>query len=540
MLTKMAPVEYIVKNVVPGDIVVVRFWSREDAAYKIRKSSMIRSPVKYKSIMINVDLHCHYTADAGMGNSKREKTVSSGLQGVYTSGDGSGREHRLVFVAPNFDVNKLTKACIYISTDSLSLIQINDIGIQVKKEAELEKMAENKLAFVSTWDIRCGIATYTGFLVDAIKNLKDIGKDIGKDIEVVSINEGLNVETIYAKLVHIQHEFGIMPSPPRISKSSKCIITFHTVMTDMTEDGLAVDNLIEMGMGHEVAMAVGGEARDGGVGSGREMGMEFTLGRFENALNVVGYMVHNQESARTLKRWTSRNVWTVDHGSMYIPVIGKEDARKMLGMDRTYGIDINNDKIGFIFGFQSPNKNYKELIDVCKKIGMKLVISGAMHERLNTNLLGEGVIGSGNGNVIFLNKFLTDMEVNLYALASDVLLFNYPKQDHYSVSGALHRTIGAGRPCILSDTRHFADVKEGDDGVLKFIPGDLGSLERKILEGLEKSEDLGQKAREYADRTLWDKVAKEHLEIYDKYVKFEDKKEEKVNDDSNNGVIPNE
>jgi glycosyltransferase involved in cell wall biosynthesis len=275
-----------------------------------------------------------------------------------------------------------------------------------------------------------------------------------------------------------------------------------------------------MGMGQEVGIAIGGK---GGVGSGREMGMEFTLGRFESALNVAGYMVHNQESARTLKRWTKRDVWVIDHGSMYIPIIGKEDARKMLSMDKTYGININDDKIGFVFGFQSPNKNYKELVNVCKKIGMKLVISGARHERMNKDILGEGIVNERS--IIFLNRFLTDMEVNLYALASDVLLFNYPRQDHYSVSGALHRTIGAGRPCILSNTRHFADVKEPDDGVLKFIPGDLGDLERKILEGLDKRDELGQKAREYADNTSWEKVAKRHLDIYSKYVKFEDKKE---------------
>jgi hypothetical protein len=519
MLSKSTPVEYNIGTVVPGDLVVVRFKSQEDESHKVKKSSLMRSEIKYKSVNINVDLHIHYYVEGG----KKEKTASAGVQSVWTSNDGSIREHRMVFVVPGFD--RLAKACIYISTDSLSVIQLTDIGIQSMKEIELEN--EKKLVFVSTWGIKCGIATYTSFLVDAIKNVKEertgwegeAGSDnkSGIEIDVVPVNEGVNVEMVYARMVNIQHEFGMMPSPPRVGKTSKCIVTFHTVMTDVTEDGLGVDSLIGMGMGKEVEIAVGG----GGVGRG--MGMRFTLKRFESGLNIVGYIVHNKDSARVLKRWTKKDVHVIPHGSYKIPDISIEAAREMLGM-KEMGIGAD-DKIGFIFGFQSYGKNYSELADVAKRVGMKLIISGAKHERIKKNILDSNVIK--DRNVIFLDRFLTELEVNLYALASDVLLFNYPKQDHYSVSGALHRVIGARRPCILSDTRHFADVNEYDDGVLKFIPGDKGDLERKILEGLEKGDELGQKARDYAERTSWENVAKEHLRIYQKYVNFDDKKEGK-------------
>jgi len=370
MLTKMSPIEYKIGNVIPNDLVVVIFKTKEDEAYKIRKSSSTRSIVKYKTMVINVDLHIHYYVD-GSG-SKKEKITSAGLQNIYTSGDGSLREHKMVFVVPGFDPVRLAKACIYVSTDSLSLIQVTDIMVQIRKETELEKMAENKFAFVSTWGIKCGIATYTGFLADAIKNIDENG--LGIEMDIISINDGLGAEMIYAKLCHIQHEFGIMPSPPRVSKNSKCLITFHTVMTDITEDGLGTDNLIGMGMGEEVENAIGGG------GTGRGLGMKITLNRFEKSMNVVGYIVHNSESKRVLKNWTKKDIWVMDHGSFYIPNITKEDARKMLDIDKNFGVGMK-DRVGFVFGFQSPNKNYKELVDVSKKVGMKLIISGAKHEK---------------------------------------------------------------------------------------------------------------------------------------------------------------
>jgi glycosyltransferase involved in cell wall biosynthesis len=538
MLTKLSPIEHNIGKVVPDDIVIVRFRTKEDMNYKVRKSSLQRKEIRYKSILVNIDIHIHYFPD-GIG-SKKEKTMSVGLQSIFTSHDGSIKEHKLVFIVPGFDINKFGRACLYFSSDSLSPVSIENIDIGVRKEIEIEEERKDSLVFVSTWGIRCGIATYSGFLVDAIKDIES-GSRVGNGTErklfdkitIEDINEGMNIETIYAKICHIQHEFGIMPGIPRISKKTRTIVTFHSILTDTTDDGLGVDNLIGMGMGKEVGMAIGGDGFDSGIGSGREMGMKFTLKRFESGLNVVGYMVHNEKSADVLKKWTGKDVWVIDHGSYYIPKIEKEDARNMLEMGKVGGgacssIDVKNDKIGFIFGFQSPNKNYAELIEVAKKVGIKLIISGAKHNSGGYTWNG---MGRNDSNVIFLDRFLTEMEVNLYALASDVLLFSYPMQDHYSVSGALHRLIGSGRPCILSNTKHFLDVREYDDGVLKFNPGDKDDLERKIREGLERSGELGNNAREYGLRTSWENVAKRHLEIYSKYVEDEKEENKGVGDD---------
>lgn len=537
MLTKSAPIEHNIGIVAPGDVVVLRFNTREDESYKIKRAAHgmgRRRDIKYKAIKIMIDLHIHYY----IGN-KKEKTTSAGLQNVFTSSDGSIKAHRIVFTAPGFEPSKFVRACLYLSTDSVSsVISINDISVEVKKEKDVAN--ENKLMFVSTWGIKCGIATYSGFLVDAIKNIHITGESgigSGTEIDIISINEGVNVEKIFAKMCHIQHEFGILPLPPRVSKNSKTIITFHTVLTDTTEDGLEVRNLIGMGLGQDVNMAIG-DGDGYGSGGGRGLGMQFTLMRFENSLEgLVGYIVHNEGSKKVLQRWTKKDIFVVDHGSFIIPDINKKDARTMLEMGKTLGIGAE-DKIGFVFGFQSPNKNYNELVTVAKRIGMKLVISGAKHGSGNyrwdsiNNIGSSGMVGADT-SIIFLDKFLTELEVNLFALASDVLLFNYPKQDHYSVSGALHRIIGAGRPCIISDTKHFADVKEWSDGVLKFDPGNLEDLERKIREGLDsiKGDELGVNARKYAERTSWENVAKRHLEIYTKYVSFDNEENREDNEE---------
>jgi glycosyltransferase involved in cell wall biosynthesis len=524
MLSRMKHIEHNIEKVMPGDVIVVKFATRNDENYRTKKmgySSGKVKEIKHKSVSVNVDLHIHlHSYEEGI--QKRQKIINAGIQNIYTAEDGSAAQHRIVFVVPNFDVDTLVKSCVYMSTDSLYPVIVNDIEADIVSEED-EEMRKG-LVFVSTWGIRCGIATYTGYLVDAIKdqsnssnsdsNCSSSSSSSSLDIDVESINEGMNIRKIYAKMCHLQHEFGIMPSPPRIHHKSKCLITFHTVMTDTTEDGIGIDSLVKMGMGREVKAAVGG--------GGREMGMKFILGRFESKLEgLVGYIVHTSESKKALEKWTDRDVWVVPHGSYHVPVMSRDDARKMLEMDNI-GVS-DDDKVAFVFGFQSPNKNYNELIDVAKKTGLKLVISGAKHGRgiyrWNSSMVDKS-------NVIFLEKFLTEIEVSLYALAADVLLFDYTDQDHYSVSGALHRIIGSGRPCIVPNTRHFLDVKEWDDGVLKFRG--TGELEEKVKIALDKknNEKLGKSASEYAIRTSWENVAKMHLDIYSKYVDFDNNEEQ--------------
>jgi glycosyltransferase involved in cell wall biosynthesis len=166
--------------------------------------------------------------------------------------------------------------------------------------------------------------------------------------------------------------------------------------------------------------------------------------------------------------------------------------------------------IGFVFGFQSGDKNYQRLIDAAKNTGIHLMISGAPHN------VASSVYIENDRNVTFINRFLVENEVNLYAQASDILLFDYAAKDHFSVSGAMHRIIGAGRPAVCSDVRHFDDIEYGYE-CLKFK--DQEGLEKCIKSALENGKQLGLAARNYAEKTSWEKVARKHLDIYSRYIK---------------------
>jgi len=318
-------------------------------------------------------------------------------------------------------------------------------------KSEEEKELTDRIVLISTWNISCGIATYTKYLLDSLNTIAP------GSFVISSINRGVSKHKSIGRLTHLQHEFGIVPEPPKMT--GKSIITWHTVSKRTNT----------------------------------------AMKEYESNYNIVAHIVHSEHALSSID--SSKDVWTIPHGSMLIPEMKKEEARRLLG------ININM-PIGFVFGFQSRDKNYGRLIDAARSTGIHLMISGAPHN------VATSVHVPNDKNVTFINRFLTENEVNLYALASDMLLFDYVSKDHFSVSGAMHRIIGASRPVVCSDIKHFSDVEHGKD-CLKFTR--QSRLEWCIRRALKDSERLGVAAREYAEKTSWEKIARMHIEVYRKY-----------------------
>lgn len=331
------------------------------------------------------------------------------------------------------------------------------------------KIDENiKVTLLSTWKIKCGIATYTSYLLNSIN--KCYNKEIAN---ILPIHKNKLFYKIDNDIIHLQHEFGIMPH--KIDTKSKMIITFHTVYNDSKE----------------------------------------TLHNMESKFNIVAYIVHNDNAKKAIKNNTKKDVYVIPHGSVinrYVNKLTKKQIRSKLKFYR-YGTN-SSDKYAFAFGFQSGNKNFNRIISACKNTGIKLIISGAKHENgfLNNLKLND------RKNMIFLNKFLTDEEIDAYSYACDLLIFDYIPEKHYSCSGAMHRVVGSGNPVICSRISHFSDIIEKDN-CLKF--SDRPELELKIKEALEKIDEYENKALDYASKTSWEIVAKKHIDVYKRYANID-------------------
>ena len=90
------------------------------------------------------------------------------------------------------------------------------------KRLEEERVSSGKIVLASTWNVKCGIATYTKYLLDNLNRITPnsfVVDPVIKPGELQYKSRG--------KLTHLQHEFDMMPKPPKIK--GKLIITWHTV-----------------------------------------------------------------------------------------------------------------------------------------------------------------------------------------------------------------------------------------------------------------------------------------------------------------------
>ena len=118
-------------------------------------------------------------------------------------------------------------------------------------------------------------------------------------------------------------------------------------------------------------------------------------------------------------------------------------------------------------GFVIPGKGVEQLIEAFSKLLAKgvdavLVIAGRYHPRLrleNRWYLGsvERAIEKNNlhGRVIFLNRFLTEEELNLYLSAADVVVLPYTDDSIIGASGVLVRSVATGKPVVALSLIHI-------------------------------------------------------------------------------------
>lgn len=349
-----------------------------------------------------------------------------------------------------------------------------------KKKRQVET-----ITLLSTWNEQCGIATYSHFLVEALTQL-------GRKVHVARYIWDAKIPSV----IHSQIEFGIFPKADMVAGSNPAqrnypkIATWHTVFKDPGKTGFGNKRLINY------ITAVDRE--------------------------YDAHIVHTSLAKKWLMKAVSKPVYIIPHGSLLWNHIGKKEARLKL--------DIPLDaQLIFAFGFSTDSKGFSEIAEIIPKLRdtyprLILIVSGAVHgiaKEETGKTLEKVKLLEGEG-VKVLGRFLSEEEVNLYAEASDILVFNYYDPDYVtSASGAIHRVLNAGAPIICSDSNRTIDFQDGVH-CLKYPMGDTESLQaciETLLTEHDLAEELGKNAELLAEATSWKRVAQQHIQVYESVTK---------------------
>ena len=370
------------------------------------------------------------------------------------------------------DINDRSDTFIKFWNNELDFSDINIYNIQYDKfgDATSDKsvisgsinVIESGIVMVTTWDVNCGIATYSKHLIDSIKQQYS-----DENIKIVSVNNGLPI-SIEGEIIHFQHEFGIIPQLPKTE--GQIVITWHTIPTKSHNEVSRINSL------------------------------------------DAHHIVHAEVAKQALMRSgvEDSRITVIPHGSSTFPkpVIHKKAARELLGLPP--------DKfIVFMFGFRSLNKGYDDILDIDID-NVLLLVTGAQNHSENNIVMSTHVNKWTNTeHVQFLYKFLTELEVTLYALASDAFIFNYVGNEAYvSSSGAMHRILDAGRPIICTDIPQFDELEHNVSALKVSNPDNIENNIRLFMDDPDLAEKLGKNAMVVSKQTSWEVVAHQHMDLY--------------------------
>ena len=335
------------------------------------------------------------------------------------------------------------------------------------------------IGWISTWDIRCGIATYSKFLVDQMDDVLVMCQSGEGEVEGAipcwtrdSNSFGGIIAQVAAKgidTVVIQHQPGLL----RFSYLNELLLK----LADMD-----VKVFITM---HNT----------------RDRSIIFPSKRIEKAVEGLKtcstVMVHSNSDVENLKtHGIVDNVVMIPHG-IYPPP--KSTAESLPVSGRVMGT----------FGFLLPHKGQLELIEAFERLpGWDELImlcatrdgSKNMEQKVNTMLKNKNL----TGRVRLVTDFLDD-DVAIATLAKcELLVFPYQNTKE-SASGAVRMEVAAGVPLAVTPIPIFDDV----EGAIRLRGRTVDDIVASISSIDQSSLDSSRKSMiELRDSLQWDEVAK--------------------------------
>jgi glycosyltransferase involved in cell wall biosynthesis len=384
------------------------------------------------------------------------------------------------------------------------------------------------ITFVSSYPPReCGIATFTqDLLLHLIRNNPAIKCDVCaidpshennaygclspllysrskvcctiKDKDPISFFEAarkLNLMSV--DVVNIQHEFGLYGGIwgsnilDFMEEFHKPIITtLHTVLSDPTEIVKSITEKL-YNLSDRVIVS---------ANIGREL-LNHTYGLAKKKIDVI------------------------PHGVPDVPFISTKRPKKKLSLENQFVLST--------FGLLHPAKGVDYVIGALPKIisdnpdvDIRYLVVGETHPNVIKHSgdsyrehLEEMVTDLKlDKNVIFVDRYLTNRELILYFLATDICILPYLGKDQIS-SGVLSQAIGCGKTIISTPYLHATEaLSEGRGILIDFKDSfDIASKTSMLIQDGTLRKEIETRIYTYARSITWKKVAQQYGQLFENY-----------------------
>lgn len=359
-----------------------------------------------------------------------------------------------------------------------------------------------KTSIMSTFNVPCGIATYSAFLAEGlVANLYTNFDILAEKVEVLNQKEVdpiINVpytrswaRGTYCEIenesdvIHIQHQFGLFPSLFYLTevlklcrqKAKKVVFTLHDVIPKNPEMTPYFDTIEEY---------------------------------------CDDIIVHSQPCFDLYKKdWSKKaTLHLIPHGTKIVAIPDKFESRRRLRIPEDKFVILS---WGFIWESKGLDHSITALSHFKKDVPNAMYIhAGAIHSLYNRTdyikkcYITASRLGLKPSDVVITNTYIPEADIPYYFGASDIIVLPYMRGS-LSASGAAHRVCSSHRPIVAYDDPCLADIP-----CYKTPPSAqalYGGI-REVYKDKNIQKELVDTIDEYAKKTSWVKIAKEHLKVY--------------------------
>jgi len=398
------------------------------------------------------------------------------------------------FVSFNKDNKISIISSVEFENDSEIIKTRTDVDLFMKKEIAINDL---KLAFICNWNQKCGISTYSGFLLNSLKDKVTEYKIFSEyntveqpadDLVQYCWKRGEKLNDLYEAIkeyrpncVIIQHEWGLFPNAAHFMK-------FITKLDALNISYLVTTHSIYEHLDKTIPLSI-----------------------------IKKAVVHTENAKEILdKSKFPGKITVIPHGCPAVneyPELWNIFQNPYLVFGYGFGFRYKGVEVAIeaIHHLKTTDPKFSNIVYVyvCSENDQNLGVHNSYYESLSDKVKELGV----EDNVILVRGFLSEELLSTYLRTVKMALFPYVMEDNntvYGSSGAIKVAMSYGVPVIASNSHLFDDI----DGVVTRITDykELAAEIDKIFSNGIYREALIQKQKDYLISNSWDNVADMYIQ----------------------------
>lgn len=366
---------------------------------------------------------------------------------------------------------------------------------------------------MSTYAAKCGIATYTKYLCEALDQNEVYSKVLAeypypssakdatwtskvpyifnwlRDQPYINLDTKLYPFTEDIKdvdIVHIQHQFGLFPQYRNTANlyqylknnGKKVVTTLHDVVPPNSQMS------------------------------------EYFKAIFDHSDKIV---VHTKTCEMYLKQWNIDNdkIVLIPHGTLLVDIPDKQKTRKELKIPLDAEVVMS-------WGFIWESKGLTDLLIVFSELlkthpNAMFIHAGGVHPIIQGSeylhkMIRDAVKYGLTPQNFQITQWVPEDKVPTWFSVADLIVLNYMRGSA-SASGAAHRALASHRPIVKTDDPCLEEIPAHQ--VARFDLADMLKGIKEVLENPELQKELVEKQDKASLEMSWDAVAKQHKALYE-------------------------